>query len=167
MILMLDPVRATLGVQKKEKEKFDYLYSKLAVFSKEEVIGKFITLNNSSSTSINIDKKEKINISPAGYRDSSGITKLSINIGGADKMNPETLIRLVNKTTRSRDTRIGKIDINKNHTTFEVDSDMKDIVISKMNDIRHGRKKIIVSNSAPAPFAGRPKKRKKSKKRRR
>ena len=73
------------------------------------------------------------------------ISKLIINIGRSDKVNPETLIRLINKTTRSRDTRIGKIDIKKTHTTFEVDSEMKEMIISKMKHIRYNRKLILVS----------------------
>ena len=151
----------------KNREAFDYLYSKLAPFSKEEVIGKFISMNTDSSISIDRNKNVKKNLSSENYRDSNGVSKLSINIGGADRMTPETLIRLVNKTTRSRDTRIGKIDINKNHTTFEVDNDMKDVILSKMNSIVHARKKITVSNSIQNSFNPHPKKRKKFKKKKR
>ena len=52
---------------------------------------------------------------------------------------------MINKTIRSRDTEIGKIDINKNYTTFEVDSKMKKMIISKMKHIRYNRKLILVS----------------------
>ena len=74
------------------------------------------------------------------------ISKLIINIGRSDKVNPETLIRLINKTIRSRNTEIGKIDIRKNHTTFEINNSIKDIVVSKMQHIRYNRKKILVSD---------------------
>ena len=124
-------------------------------------------MNTDSSISIDRNKNVKKNLSSENYRDSNGVSKLSINIGGADRMTPETLIRLVNKTTRSRDTRIGKIDINKNHTTFEVDNDMKDVILSKMNSIVHARKKITVSNSIQNSFNPHPKKRKKFKKKKR
>ena len=39
--------------------------------------------------------------------------KLTMNIGYSNKMDPETLIRLINKTVRSRNTEIGKINIKK------------------------------------------------------
>jgi hypothetical protein len=60
-------------------------------------------------------------------------------------MNPQTLIKLINKTIRSRDTEIGKIDIKKTYTTFEVDNKMKKSIISKMKHIRYNRKLILVS----------------------
>jgi len=147
----------------KEKEKFSYLYSKLNSFTKEEIIGKFISISAGNSATLDTKIKEKQNEFSSSNRGTSDVVKLSINIGGANKMNPETLIRLVNKTTRSRDTRIGKIDINKNHTTFEVDVDMKDMVMSKMNDVRHGRKKIVVSPATPGTFDKRTKNNKKKK----
>ena len=150
-----------------EKKKFSYLYSKLDSFTKEEVIGKFISISSGNSASLDTKFKEKKNEFSSTNKNTSDVVKLSINIGGANKMNPETLIRLINKTTRSRDTRIGKIDINKNHTTFEVDIDMEDIVISKMNDVRHGRKKIVVSRATPGSFNKRIKKKKKKKKKKR
>ena len=64
------------------------------------------------------------------------ICKLIINIGRSDTINPQTFIRLINKTIRSRDTKIGKIDIKKSYTTFEVDSKIKKMIISKMKHIR-------------------------------
>ena len=63
------------------------------------------------------------------------------------KITPEIIIKLINKTTRTRNVSIGKIDIKKKHTTFEVDSNMKDVIFSKMKNIRIGRTKIIVSDN--------------------
>tara|TARA_S200000501_G_scaffold37297_2_gene30769 strand:+ start:4685 stop:6355 length:1671 start_codon:yes stop_codon:yes gene_type:complete len=148
----------------KEIETFSYLYSKLDSFTKNEVIGKFITLSKGSSFSIDtINKNQKSNLHPKDTK-SGNTVKLSINVGGANKINPETIIRLVNKTTRSRDTRIGKIDINKNHSTFEVDLSMVDKIISKMNNIRHGGKKILVTVSASDSKAKQSIKKRKNKK---
>ena len=132
---------------KKDRDTFRDLYSKLNDFTKEEIIGKIISLNIQNTKEIKITTEGGKNFSKNSIRPAdSSMSKLTINIGGSNRMNPETLIRLINKTTRSRDTEIGKIDVRKKHTTFEVDNSMKDIVISKMRDIRHGGKKIIVSN---------------------
>ena len=73
---------------------------------------------------------------------SSKLSKLVINIGRSNKITPETIIKLITKATRTRDISIGKIDIKKKHSTFEVDSNMKDIIFSKMKNIRIGRTKI-------------------------
>ncbi len=134
---------------KKEIEKFSYLYSKLDSFTKNEVIGKFITLSKTKSLSIDTLNKAQKTEFPHNEISSNDTVKLSINVGGANKINPETIIRLVNKTTRSRDTRIGKIDINKNYSTFEVEFSMADKIISKINDIRHGGKKLFATHAIP------------------
>jgi ATP-dependent RNA helicase DeaD len=129
----------------KEKDMFKDFYNKLSHFSKEEIIGKIISMNiqNSNIKNNNTDN-DKTSKSERVYTDNQ-ISKLIINIGRSDRINPQALIRLINKTIRSRDTEIGKIDINKNYTTFEVDSKMKKMIISKMKHIRYNRKLILVS----------------------
>ena len=95
------------------------------------------------------------------------MSKLTMNIGRSNKMTPETLIKLINKTIRTINTSIGKIDIRKKYTTFEVDNKMKDIILLKMKDIRHGRTKIVISNDNQSIFSSSINKKKKPKKRRR
>ena len=130
----------------KEKDMFKDFYNQLNSFTKEEIIGKIISMNIQNSKKIKIDTDYNKKLPKNDIVDSDNkISKLIINIGRSDKVNPETLIRLINKTTRSRDTRIGKIDIKKTHTTFEVDSEMKEMIISKMKHIRYNRKLILVS----------------------
>ena len=99
--------------------------------------------------------------------DNNTMSKLSINIGRSNKLTPEMLIRLINKTIRSRDTEIGKINISKNYATFEIESKMKDFVISKMQHIRYYRKRILVSSYNQDIIESSPNKRNKNKKRRR
>ena len=130
----------------KEKKMFKDFYNELNNFTKEEIIGKIISINiqNSKKTKIAIDNNKKLSRNKIVDTDNQ-ICKLIINIGRSDKINPQTFIRLINKTIRSRDTKIGKIDIKKSYTTFEVDSKMKKMIISKMKHIRYNRKLILVS----------------------
>jgi len=132
----------------KDKLMFEKLYHRLKNFTKEEIIGKIISLNIQSEKVPEIisdrkkdSPKNKVNES------NSKLSKLVINVGRSNRVTPETVIKLINKTTRTRDVVIGKIDIKKKYTTFEVDSSMKDIIFSKMKDIRVGRTKIIVSDN--------------------
>ena len=152
----------------KDSDIFKNLYSELNNFTKEEIIGKIISINleNSKKTNVITASKKDLSKNEVKYSDNR-ISKLIINMGRSDKMNPETLIRLINKTTRSRDTKIGKIDIKKNHTTFEVDNKMKTIIISKMKHIRHNRKQILVSNYNEDMIDSSKKKKKKPRKRQR
>ena len=70
--------------------------------------------------------------------------KLSINIGRSNKITPESLIKIINKSIRSRNTEIGKININKYNSTFEVNANMAESIILKMSNIRHYRKTLSV-----------------------
>jgi len=131
---------------KEDKELFKTLYSKLNDFTKEEIIGKIISLNiqNTKNQKIAINKNKQSSEQKTKKSDNS-FSKLSINIGRSNDMNPESLIRLIKKTIRARNAQIGKISIKKNYSTFEVNDKMKDLVISKMKKIRHNRQKVSVS----------------------
>ena len=134
------------------------------VFVYEEGIslweGKGYLLSSNIDDTINSNKDSKIDESD------SKLSKLVINVGRSNRITPEIIIKLINKTTRTRDVNIGKIDIKKKYSTFEVDSSMKDIIFSKMKDIRIGRTKIIVSDNNQNPIKS-PVNKKKFKKRKR
>ena len=151
----------------KEKVIFEDFYNKLGSFTKEEIIGKIISMNiqTNKNTQTNIDNK-KTSKNKTSYTENK-ISKLIINIGRTDKVTPQTFIRLINKTIRSRDTEIGKIDIKKSYTTFEIDSKIKKMIISKMKHIRYNRKLILVSDYNPDLIDISKNKKYKSKKRRR
>jgi len=151
----------------KEKVIFEDFYNKLGSFTKEEIIGKIISMNiqTNKNTKTNIDNK-KTSKNETSYTENK-ISKLIINIGRTDKVTPQTFIRLINKTIRSRDTEIGKIDIKKSYTTFEIDSKIKKMIISKMKHIRYNRKLILVSDYNPDLIDIPKNKKYKSKKRRR
>ncbi len=129
----------------KEKLMFEDFYNKLTSFTKEEIIGKIISMNLETSKKTKVDTVDKKTSKKDLDMTNNNISKLIINIGRSEKVTPQTFIRLVSKTIRSRDTEIGKIDIKKSYTTFEVDSEIKNMIISKMNKIRYNRKLILVS----------------------
>tara|TARA_B100001142_G_scaffold329661_1_gene393804 strand:- start:2579 stop:4231 length:1653 start_codon:yes stop_codon:yes gene_type:complete len=151
----------------KEKEMFKDFYNKLNSFTKEEIIGKIISMNIESSDTTKINTNNKKSSKNEMVDIDTQISKLIINVGRLDRMNPQELIRLINKTIRSRDTEIGKIDIQKSYSTFEVDSKAKKMIISKMKHIRHNRKLILVSIYNPDLIDISKNKKHKSKKRRR
>ena len=145
------------------------LYSQLNNFTKEEIIGKLLTLNfenDKISKKLTSGKKDQPKKSMK-LSDNNIMSKLVINIGRSSKLTPEMLIKLINKTIRSRDTEIGKINISKNYATFEIESKMKDVVISKMQHIRYYRKRISVSSYNQDIIESLPNKKNKNKKRRR
>ncbi len=129
---------------KKDKEEFNDFYLALDTFSKDEIISKIISLNINNHKTTNDSKKPKQDKSK-NRNLNTGLTKLNINIGRADKLNPQMLLKLINKSIRSRNTEIGKINISKKNSTFEIDSKMVKSVISKMKHIRHYRKSLNIT----------------------
>ncbi len=71
-------------------------------------------------------------------------TKLFINIGRTDGIYPNNLIEMLNKYNKGVKFKIGKIDIEKNYTLFDIDSDNSEKIISKTNGIEYDGRKIIV-----------------------
>ena len=177
----IDTILNTPVPSEKDKDIFKNLYYELDAFTKEELIGKIISLNIKNSKTLKnstdrikerSNKENKINgriksINKDSDNPKQTMSKLTMNIGRSNKMDPETLIRLINKTVRSRNTEIGKINIKKNYTTFEVDSKMKNRVLSKMKNIRHNGKRILVLDYNPDTIEFQTKRKRKSLKRRR
>ena len=129
---------------KKDKEEFNDFYLALDTFSKDEIISKILSLNMNNHKTTNDSTKPKQDKSKNRTLN-TGLTKLNINIGRADKLNPQMLLKLINKSIRSRNTEIGKINISKKNSTFEIDSKMVKSVISKMKHIRHYRKSLNIT----------------------
>ena len=132
-----------------DSELFKDLYKPFNRFTKDELIRKIITLNFDAKKSSRASQLSTETVKDHGSKVKNLFSKFIINIGRSDSVTPETLIKIINKTIRSRDTEIGKIDINKNYSTFEIDSKMRNVVLSKMKEVRHHRKKILVSDYNP------------------
>jgi len=144
MSLLINKITSLPIPSEKDREIFKNFYFELDNFSKEELIGKIISLNINNNKNLNDSKNYKPDKSKKILLN-TGMSKLSINIGRADKLTPEMLLKLINKSIRSRNTEIGKINISKKFSTFEIDSKMVKNIISKMKHIRHYRKNINIS----------------------
>ena len=149
----------------KDREEFNDFYLALNNFSKDEIISKIISLNKNNHKRLNNSDNHKSNKSNNNIILNTGMTKLNINIGRSDKLTPEMLLKLINKSIRSRNTEIGKINISKKFSTFEIDSIMVKSVISKMKHIRHYRKNIIITKYNEDSIILSPNKRNKKRKR--
>jgi ATP-dependent RNA helicase DeaD len=119
------------------------IYSKLEWLSREDLIKKFVSIEFNrfleyykNAVDINVkaeqkdarDKRlqESRNERSSGTRrdrnDSADFTRLFINLGLKDNLNPPKLIGLINDNARSRRIQIGKIDIQRNFSFFEVEA---------------------------------------------
>ena len=105
------------------------IYKKLEWLDREELIKHFVSVEfnrfleyykNAPDLNIKPDKGPAENKRRSGKTDFANIY---INIGSKRGMNPSNLIALVNEAMRKRDIAIGKIDIQRNFSFFEIDRD--------------------------------------------
>ncbi|HOB82891.1 MAG TPA: DEAD/DEAH box helicase [Bacteroidales bacterium] len=82
------------------------------------------------------DKKE--------FKSAGKYTRLFINLGKSDGFYPEQLIDLVNTNTRGRKIPIGKIDLLKSFSFFEVEAGHADDLMGALNNSRFMKRKVAV-----------------------
>lgn len=133
----------------------DVVYKKLDWLSREELIKRFMSVEfnrflayyknsrdlniaerpDSSSRNRDRDRDKDRDRSKRRSRsdDGAGFTRFFINIGSADKLTPPSIIGLINKYTKDRNIAIGRIEIMKNFSFFEVDESYKDVVLKSLN----------------------------------
>ncbi len=70
--------------------------------------------------------------------------RLFINLGKSDGLNPEKLIELINSNTKGKKISIGKIDLLKGFSFFEVDPSKAGILMKSLNNLRIKNKRITV-----------------------
>jgi len=142
------------------------IYSKIAWLDREELIKRFVALEfqrfaeyYKDAPDINIYKDE-----PTHFRKNQ-FSRLFINLGKEDRLTSKDLIGLVNKNVRARNIEIGKIELLKNFSFFEVDADYEKDVIKGLNKTPFNGKRISVEPASPKP-GGRGRRNKGSRRRR-
>ncbi len=101
----------------------------------EEIIEKVSDREESPRKSFR-DKKE--------FKSQGKYTRLFINLGKSDGFYPEQLIDLVNTNTRGRKIPIGKIDLLKSFSFFEVEAGHADDLMGALNNSRFMKRKVAV-----------------------
>ena len=79
-----------------------------------------------------------------------GFKRLFINLGKTDGFYPHELIGLLNNNTRGR-VELGKIDLMKNFSFFEVPEADADNVVKSLNRATHNGRKVVVEIAADEP----------------
>jgi ATP-dependent RNA helicase DeaD len=107
------------------------IHKKLEWLDREELIKKFVSLEFNrfldyykNTPDLNpVSVKEKINYSE------EKITRYFINLGSSHKLQPQTLLRLINEFTGDDRIEVGDIEILKNFSFFETDKKYTDLII--------------------------------------
>jgi len=80
-------------------------------------------------------------------RSNTQFSRFFINVGKANKINATNIIGLINEKTRLRDIEIGKIDMLKSFSFFEVDASYEKNILEAFKDASMGGTKLVVELS--------------------
>lgn len=90
----------------------------------------------------------------------SGFIRFYINLGEKDRITPPDLLGLVNRSTRQRNVEVGRIDIMRKFSFFEVDEYYTEALLDGFRNITVNKKKVIVEitsgerNFTPSSYNG-------------
>lgn len=86
-----------------------------------------------------------------GHASRPGDVRLFINLGKMDKLTVPGLIGLINDATRRKNIPIGKIDLLKNFSFFEVNEGHVDLLITSFKKVHYKGRKVNIEVSDKAP----------------
>ena len=89
------------------------------------------------------------------YDDADKFTRIHINLGKKDDVNPAVLMGFVNEQLRKRDVEIGKIEVLNTFSFIEVDSNYAKKLVSEANGTDHRGKRVTLSEAtSTGPSSG-------------
>ncbi|MFH2001331.1 MAG: DEAD/DEAH box helicase [Planctomycetota bacterium] len=148
-----------IEVDHKEIDKFlPSIYEKLKWLDREDLIKQFVSLEFNrfidyykDAADLNAPKEEKVNKKwERGSRREvrrnaeRGFTRFFVNLGYKDGIAPRDLIGLINRCTQSRDIEIGRIDLGKTSSFFEIDRNFASVLSTRCQGIEYNRKPVDV-----------------------
>jgi len=99
-----------------------------------------------------------------------GFTRFYVNLGEKDRIKPLDLIGLINRSTRGSNVNIGKIDILRKFSFFEVDEFYANDVLTGFKNIKFNKTDVVVeistgegANNSPSSSSSGPERRKRPK----
>ena len=124
------------------------IYYKLKSFEREDVIKHFVSIEFNrflnyykNAQDINYsskpqkdrkNKREKRNRQSRSERRRTPFTNFYINLGSKNKLNPNRLMGIINESLRSGDATIGKIEIMKKFSFFELEESKKSLLLKNI-----------------------------------
>jgi ATP-dependent RNA helicase DeaD len=113
----------------------DTISQKLEWMDRDELLRRFVSMEFNTFLDYYKDAKDlNVNESGRGERESRrgnvrGFTRFYIGIGQKQKLKAPNLIGLINEVTSKRDIEIGKIEILRNFSFFEADSEYEKLIL--------------------------------------
>ncbi len=136
-------------IEVNEKEIKDFLpniFQKLNGLDREELIKRFVSIEFNQFLSY-YENSRDLNGDDRPERKKPGdasFVRFYINQGKMDNLTPARLMGLINECIRKRDVEIGRIEILKSFSFFEIDKAFKEDVLENMNGALFNERHVIV-----------------------
>ena len=148
---MIDKVENVDVIENEVADFLPVVFKKLNHLSKEDLIKRFVSVEFNrflnyyrDASDLNIPEKFT-NESISGKNEK--FTRFFINLGKMDELKPTHLIGIINDVTQIRDIKVGKIEILKTFTFFEVESNYTDLLLSAFKKVKYGDRVISLEIS--------------------
>ena len=148
---MIDKIENVEVDEKQIKPFLKDIYQKLEWLDRDELIKRFVSvefnrfLNYYKEANKLQSKRSKKSEKKRGNKKS--MTGFSINIGRKHRATPIDIISIINRSLKSNDIEIGKIELNRYQTFFEIDKDFADELTSNIKKIDFRGNDIVLGTS--------------------
>ena len=148
---MIDKIENVEVDEKQIKPFLKDIYQKLEWLDRDELIKRFVSvefnrfLNYYKEANKLQSKRSKKSEKKRGNKKS--MTGFSINIGRKQRATPIDIISIINRALKSNDIEIGKIELNRYQTFFEIDKDFADELTSNIKKIDFRGNDIVLGTS--------------------
>ena len=148
---LIDKIENTNVDEKQIQPFLQNIYKKLEWLSREELIKRFVSAEFNrflkyykESNTLKASKSKKRD---SRNRNNKTLTSFSINIGRKHRATPLDIISIVNRALKSNDIEIGKIELSRYNTVFEIDNDYKEEFINNIKKIDFKGNKLVLENN--------------------
>jgi ATP-dependent RNA helicase DeaD len=155
---LIDKIENVNVDEKQIKPFLENIYKKLEWLTREELIKRFVSAEFNrflkyykESNTLKASKSKKRD-SRNRNTSNKNLTKFSINIGRKHRATPLDIISIVNRSLKSNDIEIGKIELSRYHTVFEIDSDYKEEFINNIKKIDFKGNELVLENNFEDSF---------------
>jgi len=164
-VLSLADKLLKIEVDHKEINKFlPAVNEKLEWLSREELVKHFVSLEFNrfldyykDAEDLNPPEEGKSDRNKKGrsnsdkkvndYSGEAGFTRIRINLGYKDALTPRDLIGMINRRTRKKNVNIGKIELMKTFSYFDIENNSVSSILSSLNGIEFNQKEVTTTVS--------------------
>ena len=130
------------------------IFNKLSWLDRDDLIKRFVSVEFNSfldyykdAPDLNVDLKgggKDAGFDKKGRRGKVEFSKFFVNLGTKNNLNPSTLIGLINERTGIRNIEIGKIEVMKTFTFFDIDSHYEKEVLNAFKGAKWGSVTVVL-----------------------